>query len=642
MKLIYCILIFAGFTVHAQEFKLGKVTRKELEEKSHPSDTSAAAAILFKRGKTYFTLNQSWNIITEVECRIKIYKKEGYEQATREFTYYTGGKSIDVNFSDACTYNLVNGDIEVTKLKSDGEFKEEVRDDYMRKKITLPNVREGSIIEFSYKVITPYLTTIRDWYFEYDIPANHVEYEVAIPVFFGYNRYTTGYLDLKATEPVYRYGIGGGFKESVVTFLAENVKAYKEEPYVNSIENYLSIIKYELASSQFNDGVKNYSTDWPALAKRIYGYEEFGGELSLNSYFKDDLALIVDQSAPTAEKIDKVYNYVKNRMAWDGGEQYYCKKGVKKAYEDKTGNSAEINLMLTAMLREVGVEANPVLISTRRNGVALYPSRTAYDYVVAGIETPEGVTLLDATSKYTLPNILPIRALNWKGRMIRKNGSSIEVDLMPVKNSKEVINITSSVNANGVVTGKVRSQSMDYDAYTYREKYGDVNTNVIIEKLEGKYNGIQISGYTVDGAKDLTKPVVEDFDFEHAGLCDVIGDKIYFNPMLFFSERESPFKSEERKYPVDFVYPYQDRYLININLPEGYKVESMPESAFLAMEDNIGTFRFNIAEKEGAIQLAVFFDINYPIISQDYYKALRDFFHKVIEKQNEKIVLKKA
>ena len=68
----------------------------------------------------------------------------------------------------------------------------------------------------------------------------------------------------------------------------------------------------------------------------------------------------------------------------------------------------------------------------------------------------------------------------------------------------------------------------------------------------------------------------------------------------------------------------------------------MPESAFLAMEDNIGTFRYNIAEKAGTIQLAVFFDINYPIISQDYYKALRDFFQKVIEKQNEKIILKKA
>lgn len=315
MKLIYCIFILAGFTVHAQDFRLGKVSKKELEERSHPSDTSAAAAILFKRGKTYFTVGQTWSMVTEVECRIKIYKKEGYGHATQELTYYTGGKSIGVTFSDARTYNLVNGEIEITKLKSDGEFKEEVTEEYTRRKITLPNVREGSIIEFSYKVSTPYLTTIRDWYFEYDIPANHIEYEVAIPFYFAYNRYTTGYLELKATEPVYRYGVGGNFKESAVTFTAKNVKAYKEEPYVNNLRNYLSIIRYELASAQFTDGIKDYSTDWPTLAKRIYEDEDFGRELSFNSYFKDDLSLIVNKSAPTAEKIDKVFNYVKNRMA---------------------------------------------------------------------------------------------------------------------------------------------------------------------------------------------------------------------------------------------------------------------------------------------------------------------------------------
>ena len=335
MKLIYCIFIFAGFTLHAQDFRLGKVSRQELEEKFHPSDTSAAAAILFKRGKTYFAVGQSWSMVTEVECRIKIYKKEGYEHATQELTYYTGGKSIGVNFSDARTYNLVNGEIEVTKLKGDGEFKEEVTEEHTRRKITLPNVREGSVIEFSYRVSTPYLTTIRDWYFEYDIPANHIEYEVAIPLYFAYNRYTTGYLDLKATEPAYRYGAGGNFKESVMTFSAKDVKAFKEEPYINDIGNYLSIIRYELASAQFTDGIEKYSTDWPTLAKRIYEDEDFGNELNLNSYFKEDLALIVDKSAPAAEKTDKVFNYVKSRMAWNGEEQYYCEKGVKKAYEDK-------------------------------------------------------------------------------------------------------------------------------------------------------------------------------------------------------------------------------------------------------------------------------------------------------------------
>jgi len=644
MKLIkYTLFIFIlSFSASAQEFKLGKVSRQELEEKFHPADTSAAAAILYKKGKTYFSVGHEWSMITEVECRIKIYKKEGYEHATQELTYYTGGESIRANFSDARTYNLVNGEIEVTKLRSDGEFKDEITEDYTKKKITLPNVKEGSVIEFSYTITTPYLFTIRDWYFEYDIPANHVEYEVAIPLYFSYGRYTTGYIDLKATEPIYRDGIGRVFKESVVTFSANNVKAFKKEPYVNNLENYISKIRHELVSAEFSDGTKNYSTDWPTLAKRIYDDKDFGRELNFDSYFKEDLALIVDKSAPLQEKIGKVFNYVQGRMAWDGEEQYHCEKGVKKAYEDKTGNSAEINLMLTAMLREVGLDANPVLISTRRNGVALYPSLTAYDYVIAGVETPEGITLLDATSKHTTPNVLPIRAVNWKGRMIRKDGSSAEVDLVPTKSSKEVFNVSSAIDSEGVVSGKVKNISMDYVGYSHRERFAGTSSDVMMEKIEERYNGVELSDYKVDGEDEPAKPITEDYNFTHRSLCDLIGDKMYFSPMLFFAEGENFFKSETRAYPVDFVYPYQDRYLINIDLPEGYIVESMPKSASFVIEENIGTFRYNIAEKNGSIQLGVFLDINYSIIPQDYYSALKNFFQNVIEKENEKVVLKKA
>ena len=60
---------------------------------------------------------------------------------------------------------------------------------------------------------------------------------------------------------------------------------------------------------------------------------------------------------------------------------------MRKAYKDKTGNVAEINLMLTAMLRYAGINANPVLVSTRSNGIALFPNRTAFNYVIAAVET---------------------------------------------------------------------------------------------------------------------------------------------------------------------------------------------------------------------------------------------------------------
>src|SRR6187402_3521028 len=115
---------------NAQKFELGKVTVEELQEKNHPRETSAPAAILYEKGSTCFNYSENSNsfvMTTEIEVRIKIYTKEGYEWSNKTVKYYTGenpGEKVD--FSKAYTYNLVDGKIEKTKLKSDGEFTEKV------------------------------------------------------------------------------------------------------------------------------------------------------------------------------------------------------------------------------------------------------------------------------------------------------------------------------------------------------------------------------------------------------------------------------------------------------------------------------------------------------------------------------------
>ena len=81
------------------------------------------------------------------------------------------------------------------------------------------------------------------------------------------------------------------------------------------------------------------------------------------------------------ERIAAVFNYVKSNVKWNDFKGYSCNDGVKKAYKDKVGNTAEINLMLTAMLRFAGFNANPVLVSTRDNGIAFFPSVDRYGFI---------------------------------------------------------------------------------------------------------------------------------------------------------------------------------------------------------------------------------------------------------------------
>ncbi len=98
------------------------------------------------------------------------------------------------------------------------------------------------------------------------------------------------------------------------------------------------------------------------------------------------------------------------------------------------------------MLQSAGFKARPVLVSTRSNGVAFFPNKSAYNYVIVAVEEGNNVILLDASDKYSLPNQIPFRALNWFGRLIRENGSSETVDLMYKTISKENISLTYKID----------------------------------------------------------------------------------------------------------------------------------------------------------------------------------------------------
>jgi hypothetical protein len=327
---------------------------------------------------------------------------------------------------------------------------------------------------------------------------------------------------------------------------------------------------------------------------------------------------------------------------WNKYYGYSCHDGVKKAFKDKTGNVAEINLMLTAMLRYAGFNANPVLISTRSNGIAMFPNTTAFNSVIAAVELDNGLVLLDATEKFSLPNLLPLRNLNWFGRLIRKDGTSTQIDLMARNISRETTFLNYAIKLDGSIEGKIRNQYTEHEALNFRHQYISMNQDTYLETLENKNGNIEIADYVRENELDLSKPIVESYSFKDNKTTEIINNKIYISPMLFLTGTENPFKQEKREYPVDFGYPMQNKYSINIEIPDGYVIESVPKPLNLFTGDEIGTFKYIIGVTGNKIQVSVTTDINTAIVPADYYDVIKEFYQKMIEQQNEKIVLVKV
>ena len=665
------LLILIGFVVFqqsavAQNYKFGKVSEEELAETSHASDPDAGAAILYRKTDTKFNYSQDGGfiVITEHHERIKIYNKEGYDLANQQIGLYQGSSEEEtVTSLKAYTYNLIGGDIEESKLQGKGIFEEERSKTLKIKKFTMPDVQDGCIIEFKYTFTSPFYSTIDEFRFQESIPVDKVEMRFFAPEYLVYRTHGKGGIPLGLTTEKksrtirYRYeeqtlarstqterGTAEvEFTENGYLVSLENIPALREEPFSGNINNYISALQFELSYTKFpNSQVRNFATSWEDVAKKIYKSEGFGKELEITKYFKKDIDALLSGVTDPKEKMIKVFDFVKTKMTWNKYYGVYKDSGVKKAYSEGTGNVADINLMLTSMLNYAGVETNPILLSTKANGIPFFPTRTGFNYVIAGAILDNRLFLLDGADRAGSPSVLKANLLNWKGRMVRADGSSLLVDLLPPKPAVHTSLMNLEISEDLVVAGNSKNRFTGHYAKIQRARYRNLNEDEQSEKMEEDFESLEMIDHAFKGMRDYDKPLTLEYNFENEEAVEVIGNKMYVSPLLHLATGENYFKAENRTYPIDYIFPWSDKYNVSILIPEGYTVESLPEPLSISLSNNMGSFRYGVTQNAGKIIITFQNAIKTPVIGAEYYKDLQQYYKMILEKESEKIVLIKA
>lgn len=663
------LLLFVSVS-RAQDFKFGKVSKEELQEKEHPTDPSANAAVLYKNENISFTFSQSNGFTQqrEVHERIKIYNKEGYDWATKKvflFQGSSGSSKESIRNVKGYTFNLDGSKVNKEKLRNDGIFEEEYNDFTDITTLTMPNVQDGSVLEYTYTISSPFYQ-IDDIELQKSIPINKLDVRIATPQFLKYNRLNnpnaTYFPNVNNSREKKSYVItsssrsGGGnmtassttfnrskdfYFEDIITLADDNVPAIKEEAFAGNMDNFKSKMTLELVAflNEFGAIDKSFSTTWEKVSKTIYDRESFGDQIKRTNFFKDDIINVTSGAENDFQKAAMLSNFIKSKVKWDGYYGISTIKGTKDAYKEGSGNVAEINLLLIAMLKSQGVNANPVLVSTKNHGIPLYPTRKGFNYVICMVEDAGKYVLVDATEKFSSLNVLPERAINWQGRLIKDDGSSSWVSLMPSKQSMSSSSLNISINDDLSISGKVGQVHTDNLALSYKDRYANVSNDDKVKMFEKDKGDIEISDIEIETMDNNSLSV--NYKYELNDAIDDIGGKLYFSPLLFMAEKENPFKLDERKYPIDFGLPIKETYRVNIKIPEGYKIESLPQAEKMQYKEGAVAYTFVARQSGSYLQLSTELNLKTSIIDPADYTVFKEFYGKVVEKQAEKIVLTK-
>ncbi|WP_292008187.1 DUF3857 domain-containing protein [Chryseobacterium sp.] len=640
MKKIILLLsctISIGF-INAQKHEFlnpPKFDDADLSKEKSGLDANAPAEILYK--SLHFMVDGSTgNLLKKVYYRVKIYNKDKAEDwLNLEIPLYQNGSSQEtLSKMKAFTYNLENGNVVPTKVDKSSKYKSKENKYTNITKFAFPNVKNGSVLEYQYEITSPFLYAIPEILIETDTPSLYTEYILENPLNISYNVNYTGDL-----EPKYRMVQDKtlyGMDYKTYRFGYENLKGFKTEKFVKNDRNYRTKISAELHSTNFRE-LKLYSSSWEQIKKRLYEDEDFGSELKKTKLAKDNMPAGISDLKGDTEKADAIFKYVQKTFTWNNDRGVTTDQGLKKLVETKTGNAAEINLFLVMMLREAGLNSDPVLISTVSNGIInlASPNVSNLNFVIAAVKTKEGYHLLDATSKQSSMDQLPPRDWNHFGILLSKEKVQ-QLQMENLKPSYTYLTVHAKMNEEGSISGTYSDKDTGAYAMFAKESYDDN-----AEKYKKQYK----ENFTIDFT-DIDSKVLENGDFESTmkftsnNLIDKVGKKIIINPMLFLSKTTNEFdQADERKYPIDFIAPFTRTKKIVLELPEGYTVEALPKDKKIITDDKEIAYEYVAGQNGNTLEITSTTTVSSADYPKEYYPAFKQIWGTASKSENQVISL---
>lgn len=643
------IFVLIITTADAQyKLKFGKIEDKDVKMTTYEADPDAGAVVLAEDMRVVFGLRNGYPLLTYYyHVRIKVLDKKAFDEGNIEIPYWSYRRGEKINKLKAQTINWENGKIVKTKVEKDAIFKEQKNKYISLNKFAFPNVKEGSVLEYSYQKDSDYFVSVDDYFFQRQIPVIWSQYSVRVLEFLKYRFDVQGKhrFTVQNQKPI-TMASANGATGTEYQWLMKNIPALKPEPFITSMNDYYSAVRMRLSSFEPTGGFsEKYIGTWPQM-NRFY-YKEIAKKNFLKDNYSNKVWKVAEPLVQNIEKpLDKVkilYDFVQKNIKWNEIDEIDPEHDADYCFDEKKGSNTEINLTLLALLKKAGIEAYPMLISTRdhQKPMNFLPYMYQFNQTLVVVNINEKSYFIDASHKDYPMQILHPNNLNTEGWIIKTETEGRWLNI-PAARSKDILLPKLTLAADGTVTGEIQALHQGYIAQNCRaflkaeSEAIYINQNYLVQNPSAV-----IENLTFDGLDDNTKKIKEKMDFESSEMSQVTDEMIYFSPFIKPTFTENPFKSENREIPVDMEYGIDNQYILKLTIPEGFIVESLPETAKIILPNNGGVFTLACSQKGQEIAVISKVRIDQTYYKPEEYPILRAFVDLVVNKQAEQIVLKR-
>ena len=663
----FLLLSVSCLTVTAQDvnMKFGKPTKEEMQMTTYEAEPEAEAVVLCRLTDVNYTVQMNGYLVDYYEkIRIKVLKPEGARHAHMVIPFLKnqspdniGGSKFSLkstttgisttnsyfdsqngslmenalgNYSDesveelkATAFNLENGKMVKSTLKKGDIVKKEIDKQHHQIEFTVPDVKVGTVIEVEYWLHSELFWLLHDWYAQCEIPVAYAKLDMEIPNYLIFNLEEHGIQRVTCTcvQGTMRYKLESDplaaptvVNTNHYVCVGRNLTAMPKDDFVWNASDHCAGLTAELKQYSLRGTMLlDYAKTWEQIDQMLLEDNDLGKQMSDHSPLAKELKEAkIEEIVSEQERAIAVFNMVMSKVAWDGHYEMWP-ANTAETLKKGNGSNADINMLLIQSLQEVGLQAAPVVLRTRDQGLLPhnFPSITKLSSFVVAIVPKVGssYTYLDASSKNGYLNVLAEPLLVEKARLVMKGKKSQWVNLQKITKSQKHTIIDAVLSVDGKLTGTQTTRYEGLAAMNYRQEKG-------INAFEPH--------------------ATETTDFNIQG--EVNNGQITVCPYL--QTVENPFKAESRKMPVEFPCLGNEHVVINIALPEGMSFAGEAKNTIITTPDKGLEGRIFTTPSDGKVQISSQFSINKISHSEKSYHDLKQIFDMLSAFTTEKITVK--
>lgn len=487
---LFMLLAFPFATASAADvnMKWGKPTQEEMQMTVYDAEPDAEAVVLCRLTEVEYTVQtNSYLVDYREKMRIKVLKPSGTRFAKVVVPYkkfmsvgnnigglrasfatipmnrisgdsYFGeesgsmsesvfGTDADENVENvkATAFNLEGSKVAKTSMKKSSIATKQIDEHNYQLEFTVPNVKEGTVIEYEYTIHSQIFWELHDWYAQWEIPVVFAKLDMNIPNYLIFNIEDHGIqrLTYTCTQGSMTYKVESDPLAKPMTvntnhyiYIGRDLMGMPKDDSTWNVQDNWAGITAELKTYRLRGmSQMDFAKTWDQIDEMILTSDDLGIHLNDHSPLADELkAAKIDEITDLRERAAAVYKLVMSKVKWNG-KYTLSPAETSETVKKGEGSNADINLLLIQSMNTVGLTTAPVVLRTRDLGMLPYnfPSFTKLSTFIVAVIMPSGGNLyLDASNKNGRINKLPEVMLVERARLVRKDKKSSWVNLQKI------------------------------------------------------------------------------------------------------------------------------------------------------------------------------------------------------------------